>query len=166
MKNEYKVTRELMMSWAKEFYLQGAANIILFILWCIIGFCGVVMLALLPSVGGDWLDWYLAIMFTALCIFKLFFARFVTMSSRYKMLSKAYGVSEWMRTAEFTQDGIVLSDHNSVATLQYKNIKKIKEKNNVVMIFFSGNMAVRIYKDAFAEGSWEECKEFLYARMK
>jgi hypothetical protein len=79
------------------------------------------------------------------------------------MLSKTYGVSEWIRSAEFTQDGILLSDHNSVVTLQYKNIQKIIEKKDVVMIFFNNNAAVRLYKDAFVEGSWEECKEFLHA---
>ena len=64
-----------------------------------------------------------------------------------------------MRTIEFLDDEIVLTDHTSVSKFQYSNIEKIKEKNNVVMIFMNHNLALRLYKDAFVEGSWEECKE-------
>ena len=33
---------------------------------------------------------------------------------------------------EFLEDEIVLTDHTSVSKLKYSNIKKIKEKNNIV----------------------------------
>ena len=159
MKNEYKITKKEMMSWAKEYHLQGAANIILFILWCVVGAIGLGLIILLSLVGGDWLNWYLAVFFLVLSVFKLVFSRFVVYSNRYKLLSKTYGVTEWIRSAEFTDDEIILSDHTSVTRFRYGNIKKIKEKNNVIMIFFNNNLAVRLYKDAFVEGSWEECKE-------
>ena len=71
-----------------------------------------------------------------------------------------------MRTTEFLEDEIVLTDHTSVSKLKYSNIKKIKEKNNIVIIFMNDNMALRLYKDAFVEGSWEECKEFLNSKRK
>ncbi len=159
MKNEYKITKELMMSWAKEYHLFGAANIILFVLWCIVGLIGLGMLILLISIGGEWVHWYLSILFLALSVFKLVFSRFFAVSNRYKLLSKTYGVSEWTRTTEFADDEIIITDHTSVTRFKYDNIKKIKDKNNVVMIFFNNNLAIRLYKDAFVEGSWEECKE-------
>ena len=71
-----------------------------------------------------------------------------------------------MRTTEFLEDEIVLTDHTSVSKLKYSNIKKIKEKNNIVMIFMNDNMAWRLYKDAFVEGSWEECKNIINSMTK
>ena len=96
----------------------------------------------------------------------LFLARFFVWSKRYKLYSTTYGVSEWIRTTEFLDDEIILTDHTSVSKLKYSNIKTIKEKGNVVMIFMNNNMALRLYKDAFVEGSWEECKEKINAMLK
>ena len=166
MKNEYKITKKEMMSWAKEYYLNGAANIVLFILWCVVGFCGLSMLVALSRTGGELLDWFGAILFLSLAVFKLFFARFVVASKRYKVLSQTYGVTEWIRSAEFVDEEIILCDHTSVTKLKYENIRKIKEKGNVVMVFFNHNVALRLYKDAFVEGSWEECKEKISAFLK
>ncbi|MBO5869670.1 MAG: YcxB family protein [Clostridia bacterium] len=164
MKNEFKVNKEKMMSWAKEFYLHGTANIILFILWCFVGLCGLCQVVLYSIYGGDWINWYIAIIFLLLSVYKLFFERFVVISRRYKLYSKTYGVTEWIRTVEFADEEIIITDHSSVSKHKYENIKKIKEKNDVVMIFINNNMAIRIYKNAFVEGSWEECKEMLKAK--
>lgn len=159
MKNEYKITKQEMMSWAKEYHLQGTANIILFVLWSVVGLCGIAMIVLYSIAGADLIDWYWSGLFIFLSVFKLYFSRFVVMSKRYKLYSTTYGVSEWMRSVEFSDDEIIITDHTSVSKLKYSNIKKIKEKNNVVMIFMNNNTALRLYKDAFVEGSWEECKE-------
>ena len=163
MKNEYKITKQLMMSWAKEYHIQGAANIILFVLWGVVGLMGlsiIVLEAMLTSMGGgDGLNWYIGILLLLLAIFKLFIARYVVWSKRYKLYSDTYGVPEWIRTTEFAQDEIILTDHTSVTKLKYENVKKIKEKGNVVMIFLKHGLALRLYKDAFVEGTWEECKE-------
>ena len=166
MKNEYKITKKLMMSWAKEYHLQGVANIILFVLWCVVGIIGFGLIILFSVIGGEWINWYLSILFLFLSVFKLFFSRFVVWSKRYKLYSTTYGVNEWMRTTEFLEDEIVLTDHTSVSKLKYTNIKKIKEKNNIVMIFMNNNMALRLYKDAFVEGSWEECKDKINSMSK
>mgnify|MGYP003315268821 CR=1 FL=1 len=103
---------------------------------------------------------------TILVVFKLFLSRFVIWAKRYKLFSTLYGVSEWIRTTEFLDDEIILTDHTSVSKLKYSNIEKIKEKNNVVMIFMNNNMALRLYKDAFVEGSWEECKKKINDMLK
>ena len=82
------------------------------------------------------------------------------------MYSQTYGVSEWIRSTEFTDDEIVLTDHTSVIKLQYANIQAIKEKGNVVMIFLNNNLAIRLYKNTFVEGSWDACKEKINALRK
>ncbi len=154
------------MSWAKEYHLQGAANIIQFVLWCVVGVIGLVMVIFLSLVGGDWTEWYFSIILLFLSVFKLFFSRFVVCSNRYKLLSKTYGVTEWIRSVEFNDEEITLCDYTSVTKFKYNNIKKIKEKNNVIMIFFNNNLALRLYKDTFVEGSWEECKEKINSMLK
>ena len=167
MKNQYKVTKDLMRSWAKEYHLHGKANIIAFILFCVLGAIGTA--GLITSVfflRSSWVDVYLYAIFTFVAFYKLFVARFVIMSKRYKLYSTTYGVSEWMRTTEFLEDEIVLTDHTTINKVKYGNIEKIKEKNNGVIIFLNHNTAIRLYKDAFVEGSWEECKQKINSMKK
>ncbi len=165
MKNEYKVTKELMMSWAKEYHLHGAASIIFFILHCFIGVCGLCLL-LLNIFIGDWRYYFLAAVALFISIFRLLFSRFFVLKNRYKIYSKTYGVTEWMRTTEFTDEAIVITDHTAVNQVHYENIEKIKEMGNCVILFLNHNMGVRIYKDAFVEGTWEECREKINAKRE
>ena len=166
MKNEYKVNKKLMMSWAREYHLVGSANIVLFVLWSLAGVIALSLMALYIVFGGDWLDWYIASLLLFLSVFKLFFSRFFAMSNRYKLFSRTYGADEWNRTIEFLDDEISITDHNATNKLRYDSIKKIKEKDNSVMIFFHNSLGLRLYKDAFVEGSWEECRELLLSKME
>ena len=168
MKNEYKITKKEMMSWAKDYHLQGVATIVLFSLWCLVGIIGICMIVLLSIKGGDFINWYLSILFVVLAVYKLLFSRYTVWASRYRLLSKAYGVSEWIRSTEFTENEIIVSDHGnvSVSKFRYENIKRIKENGNTVMILFDGNVALRIYKNTFTEGSWESLKELLDEKTK
>lgn len=166
MKNEYKINKALMMSWAKRYILSGAINIVLFILWVFVGVTSLALIALYSFKGGDWLDWYIAIIMLLLSVYKLFISRFIVISRRYAMYARIYGVSEWTRTTEFTDTEIIMTDHSAKTVLRYENIKKIKEYGNEVIIFFNDNIATRIYKDAFTEGSWEECNTLLQSKIK
>ncbi len=167
MKNEYKITKKEMLSWAKEYPLVGAVNILLFILWGIVGTIGLLMILLFSFVGGgEPTTWFFSVFFIFLSVYKLFFSRYFAIANRYNSLSKTYGVSEWTRTVEFADAEIILSDHTSVTKFTYKNIKKIKEKNNVILIFFNNNIALPLYKDAFTNGSWEECKKKIGTMLK
>ena len=166
MKNEYKITKDLIKSWAKEYHIHGVANIFLFILLCVVGIIGISGLIFSIALHADWMVVYLYALMLIIAVFKLFIQRFIVWSKRYKLYSATYGVAEWMRTTEFLDDEIVVTDHTSVSKLKYSNIQKIKEKNNVVMIFMNNNMALRLYKDAFIEGSWEECKKMLLEKRK
>lgn len=166
MKNEYKITKNLIKSWAKEYHLHGTANIVWFIVGCVLVVIGIAGFIFSIMLHLDWLISYLYALITIVAFYKLFFARFVVWSKRYKLYSTTYGVTEWIRTTEFLEDEIVLTDHTSVSKLKYSNIEKIKEKNNIVIIFMNHNMALRLYKDAFVEGSWEECKEKIQSKLK
>ena len=166
MKNQYIITRELMKTWAKEYHLHGAANVIAFILRCMIGAMGIAGLILSIKLHMGWAFAFIYSLFAITAIFKLFFARFFIWSKRYKLYSTTFGVSEWVRTIDFLDDEIVCTEHTSVSKFKYSNIEKIKEMNNVVMIFMNNNIAIRLYKDAFVEGTWEECKKKINDMLK
>ena len=166
MKNEYRITKDLMKSWAKEYHLHGKANIVSFTLHCVVGAMGIAGLIIAILSRSDWMMIYLSALLIFVVFFRLFFSRFIVMSKRYKMYSTTYGVAEWTRTTEFFDDEIVLTDHTSVSRLKYSNIEKIKEKGNVVFIYMNHNIALRLYKDAFVEGSWEECKKIINSKLK
>ena len=167
MKNEYKITKDLVMSWAKEYHLQSKAMIVIFILYCIAGLCALNLLVLLSIFGGDWMRWFIAVWLLVLVGYRLFFSRFVSWSNRYKTMARTYGVSEWIRTTEFTDDEIILTEHNSSSMkFRYEHIKRVKEKGNLVFIYLHDNIMIRLYKDAFVEGSWEECKAKIHALRK
>lgn len=164
MKNEYKITKALIKSWAKEYHLHGTANILLFVLWCIIGVVGVLTFAFSLELQMDWIYTYLSVLIILATVFKLFVSRFIVWARRYKIYSTTYGVTEWTRTTEFLDEEIVVTDHTSVSKFKYSNIEKIKEKDNLVLIFLNNNMGLRLYKDAFVQGSWQECKELLKSK--
>lgn len=165
MKNQYTVTKDLMMSWAREYDLHSKKNKRGLVLSCLLALLGVGLLVDLLINGGEWLDWYLAILCMGLAVLRLFIVRRLAWSKRYQMYSATYGVSEWLRTTEFTDEDIVLTDHTSVSHLRYECIEAIKEKGNVVMLYLNDNMAIRLYIDAFVEGTWAECKNIILAKM-
>ena len=164
MKNEYKVTKKLMQSWAKEYHLHGKRNVVLFILWCIVGVVGLFGTVFAIAVHSDRMNIYLYVICTLLAVYRLVFSRFAAIANRYKMLSRTYGVEEWIRTTEFLDDDIVLTDHTSVFKLKYTQISKIKETDKCILIFFKDYASIRLYKDAFVEGSWQDCLRKIAAK--
>lgn len=164
MKNEYKITKELMKSWAKEYHLHGTAKKVSFIIMCYVAISGVggVIVSIVRQ-----LSWPNKLLFTMLFVFALYellISRFVVMNKRYKTYSTTYGVSEWTRTTEFLDEEIVVTDHTSIYKYKYENIQKIKEKNNCVLFFMNNNLMLRIYKDSFINCDWVKCKEFLISK--
>ena len=155
MRNEYKITKQEMMSWAKEWHLQGVTNIVLFIIWCLSGIIGFGALVKMVFFGGHWIICFVFLL--SWLVFLLFSPCFV-LPKKYQVSTDAYGVTEWIRSTEFTDDEIIISDHTRFVKLKYEDIKRVVEKNNIVILFFKKNLAFRFYKDTFVEGSWEACK--------
>ena len=88
------------------------------------------------------------------------------MSRQYDFFAKTYGLSEWQRTIEFTDDEVILTDHTSVTRFRYENMQKIVEAGNTVRIIMNHNAVLLFYKDTFVVGSWQECKSMLESKMK
>ena len=166
MKNEFTINKKEMLSWARKYYFIGVANILLFIICVFLGVTGLFLLSVLISNGGEVISWCIAIASIVIPVYKLFFERFVFTMRRYSVLSKTYGVSEWHRIFEFTDDDIILTDYNSVSRYSYGNIKRILEENDVVLLILNHNIALRFYKHTFTEGTWEECKAKIESKMQ
>lgn len=166
MKNEYKVNKALVMSWAKEYVLVGAKSYISLVILSLVLLCGVLMIVLLSFIDAPWYYWAIAIVYLSIAVYKLFFAHWVLFAKRYKTYARSYGMSEWTRTIELFEQEIVMNDATSRSVIRYENIRKIVEKGNTVILLLNDGMGLRLYKDAFVEGDWESCHQLLKARMK
>jgi hypothetical protein len=174
MKNEYKITKELMKSWAKGYHFKSIHNIISLIFGCCLFLFGAVWSFEIYYLLGyhiiyfpDYLMAEIIFNFAALLpLYMIFIRPTVLYKKTYKAYSKIYDVPEWMRTIEFTDTEIVVTDHTSVDKYLYKNIKGFRERKDHVIINFSHGIGIRIYKNAFAEGTWEDCKKLISEKRK
>ena len=165
MKNEYKITKDLMMSWAKDFPIFTVTTAILYNLYSFSALVGFFLLASLLATGGESSDYLIAILILIISLYRLFFSRIVRTVNTYKQLSSTFKTTEWVQTVEFCEDKIKVTLHTSTGEYSYSQIKKIVERKKQVFIVFK-NGILRLYKDAFIEGSWEECKEKLSSYVK
>ena len=182
MKNEYTVTKRLIRSWENGWWFNSAANTALLIFTCI----SAILFFIFPQIFSYYFGYYatsnatLKSLYTALwyiChVGTLFLLLYTPSASRimysnpyspnhqynyYKTCSKNYCVKKWQRAIELTEDEIIVTDHNSVLRFEYSTIKRVKERRKSVIIFLKSGFEIRMYKNAFVEGSWEECKKLI-----
>lgn len=165
MKNEYRVTKELMQSFATEYPLYNVQQTTMFAVGCAMAVLGLNYLAIKLFSGFTRSDVFVCIGSLCVAIYYLFFARRVYWRRRYRSEADEYEVEEWMRSYEFLETEIVCKEHTSTTHVSYESIRKIKEKGNVVILMLAGGFDLRLYKNAFTEGSWEECKALLDERV-
>lgn len=174
MKNEYKITKELMKSWAKGYHFKSIHNIIGLIMGCCIFLYGAIWSFEIYYLLGYHIIYfpeYLAaeiilIFITLLPLYMIFIRPTVLYTKTYKAYSKIYDVPEWTRTVEFTDTEIIVTDHTSVNKYLYKNLRGFKERKDHVIINFGHGTGARIYKNAFVEGTWEDCKKLISEKRK
>jgi hypothetical protein len=172
MKNEYTITKRLMRSWAKGGWFNSADNMFRLLLVCF----GTVVIIFLPylfihlfsfSSGDEIPDILYTFCFYsyhigALLVLVLIpFAPRIWYVRKYNTFCKNYSVKEWQRVTEFTEDEIIVTDHKSIFKYQYRTIRRVKERGNVVHIFLKSGTEIIIHKDAFVKGSWEKCKSLI-----
>lgn len=167
MKNEIKITKKLMMSWAKKPIFISPASVFRFALVCFCGLLSVLLLFVTVFLNLDWIYCYLSALLVVYYVYRIFILRFAIASKRYKILSKTYGVSEWILSFEFLENEIVASEHtSSITKYSYANIIKIKDLGADAIIVFDSKLGLRINKDSFTEGTWDECLELIESKMK
>ena len=93
MKNEYKITRDLMMSWSKNIF--GTTTIVFLIFYSIIILMSVGLLVLLALIrSNNWKLWSMSLFILVFSSYRVFFLRYYFFAKKYKILSKTYGVTE------------------------------------------------------------------------
>ena len=158
-----------MLSWANGHHFRTIGNILMLLLSCYF-----------VIVGGGWfietyylygyhliyipellaLEMFLG-GFAVAAIGKIFFQPRSLYKKAYNRSALAYGTSEWTCTIELSDDDIIYTEHTTVVRYQYKNIVKIRDKKDSVMIFFNHGAAIILYKNAFVDCSWEDCKKLI-----
>lgn len=166
MRNEYKVTKDLMKSWARDYYKNGGSYTVRLIVLILVAICEVECAVYFLRFPIYHIFSLAAIGIFVFALYCIFLQPTVNYSKSYKMHSKIYGVSEWIRSTDFGDDEITVTDHSSVYKYRYVDIKRIKETDDGAIIFFKFNLAIRLYKDAFACGSWEECKKLIAEKRR
>lgn len=175
MKNEYTITKRLMLSWANGWYFNGVLNIILFILLCfVVAFYGfaaanaIYIFGDMVTIGAGVPKLYAFIINAAFLLLLYFIPTFprLTYASQYNISAKNYCVKRWQREIDLRSDEIVVYDHNSILRFEYSTIKKVIARRNVIIIFLKSGYEIRLYRKAFTSGSMDECKAFLAEKRK
>lgn len=156
MKNEYQVTWERYCSWCVESMLHGV-QLVLRIWWIVlvVGFLFIIMLS----------DAWIHKLMLVYCIYQAFFCKLVQGKAQYKKQAEYYGKEGWKRRIILDEENIGLSEGRLLLTYDYKDITKVRDKNNKIWLYFQDGTVLRMYKDAFTQGSWEECNQLLEKRM-
>lgn len=160
MVNEYTANKELFMSMLKERSITVSGVIHLILNLYVLG-CGLYILRMSILIGNRVSFWIAAIIFILYSLLNMILGRRLYVRRMYKTLSKINGASEWKVTVTFTDSEVVRTEANMTHKLPYRNFIKYKEFGDSVILIFVGNSVARIYKSAFVEGSWEECKTML-----
>ncbi len=152
MKNQFTVTKEMYKSWCIDSQFRGR-RLAFFIMWCVL--FGVCMgLAI-------WSREILFVIYAIFCGYQAFARVFVLANVNYRRIAKSYNCDNWVRTIEFLDDKIMLSEESFSMTFTYDSIVKFVDKDNRIWIYFNNKTCIRMYKDAFVSGNWEQCKRFL-----
>ncbi len=177
MKNEYTITKKLMKSWAKGWYFNSADNMFTLLFTCFWMAVAIIFpylfvhLAYFMRVSKILAPWF-PVFFGAFHIEALLFVLLMVFIPRmryalkYNILRKNYSVESWQRSIELTDGEIIVKDHRSIFKYQYRTIRRVKVRGNVVHIFLKSGTEIIIHKDAFVSGSWDECKKLISQKSR
>lgn len=152
--NEYQVTWERYRSWVMELALKGV-RLVFMVIWCVVA-----LVCLAFAVSSATSAFRLLYLWLAVFgVYRAFFRIFVLAKKQYRQLAQSYGRENWTRRIAFEDDGITVSDEEkSTIRFAYSDIVKVREKGNTICLVASDKSFLWLYKDAFVESDWEECK--------
>ena len=162
MKCEYQVTKQLMRSWVMENRFSGV-NLVLFILWTVLLSFWIPVTMLLILIQARMSIILMGIFFCVVAIYKIIGQRLLSASVQYKTYAKIYGAN-WTRTIEFMDDCIQITEGSSTHRHPYSVVSKVDEKDNIIWLYCENKSALRLYKDKFVDGTWEECRKLMQER--
>lgn len=133
--------------------MAKGANLVMTVIWCVL----MLWCLFLVSAMGSLLFGILALF----CIYRAFFRIFVIARVQYRRLAQLNGGENWVRRIAFEEDGIILTEGDSSYHVAYSEIVNIREKGNKIWLDAANKTVLRLYKDAFVESDWEECRQHL-----
>lgn len=150
MTNTYQITRKKYLSWGMENNFKGA-RLVLLILWCVFA----ILFGILDFIAEGFIFYKLMIIF---CLYRAFFRNIVIADAQYRRLTKVFHADNWTRTITFGKEDILFVEGTSKISFLYTDISNIYEKENKIRIDFSNKTVIRLYRDAFSDCTWEECR--------
>jgi len=165
VKNEFTVTKELYMSWNRENMWKGI-RLKFKILWTVTALLLIVFIIFLHSIGDGRLYLYVYGVSMALyCIYRGYFRESVLTAMQYRRNINVFGSENWVRTIEFGEDDIISRDGNVTVRTPYSEIVGMRDKGNNIWLDTKKKMVIRLYKDKFIGGDFEQFKKFISAKI-
>lgn len=149
MKNEYRVTWHLYKSWIMESMFRGE-RLAFVIFWCVLS-----LLLLGIGVVHGWTTFFL---FSAFCLYRAFLRNILLAKKQYNMLAKTYKQESWIRTITLEDETISVLEGTVAIQYAYADIVDVLDKNDTIWITFANKTVIRLYKTAFVDSDWDECK--------
>ena len=87
----------------------------------------------------------------AYCAYRVILRWLVSGMRVYHKEKKAFE-GEWMRKVAFRENIITVIDGDSCVRIEYRDVKKFKEEDDLIRIILKGGKTLRIYKSGF--DSW------------
>ncbi len=153
IKNEYRVTWELYREWLMENKTRGA-KLCFLIFWSFLTIVSIVLYFLE--------DFFLPfLLLAALGVYRAFIRDYIAARKQYIQLAKLHGCESWRRTITVTDADIVIDEGASVVNCKKSDVVGIRKKGDKIWLIMNNRTVIRLYRSAFAEGSFEELsKEF------
>lgn len=167
MKNQYLITWELYKSWMFDVNVRRERRRrYLMIGWCILLavclFMGAVCLFM-----GIWPYEILFFIFAVFCAYRAFLRNMLLASRQFKAMRDRFKKNEWVRTIQFEDDRITLSEEDFlVIKYCYSDIVDIKECGNQIYLDMQDKSVIRLYQSAFVDTDWNRCKAWIESRRK
>ena len=160
IRNEFALTKDLYVEWCKEAQkksISGKFRIFWIALSMIMFIMGIALLI------SDLKEKMFGIYFLALGIFCVFRSvRYdYVYKAQYKQLAEKMGGENWIRTVDFTDDGIITTNGNITVKNMYSEIKGVRTDGNKIYLDMDKNSVIRLYMDSFTQGSYESFRSII-----
>ena len=164
MKNEYKVTLELFFSWALEGKFKGR-RLKFFIMWCSFGVfylaIALGLRALIKHLGYDYtIIFVLFIALSAFSFYCAFLRDIIRAQGEYERSKKRYKPL-WIRSVEFTEENIVLTDGEVTLTYGYLDVDSVTDTKKAAVLSLCDGTLIRLYKDKFVSSDAATCTAYI-----
>ncbi|MGN0426565.1 MAG: DUF6709 family protein [Agathobacter sp.] len=152
IKNEYVVTWERYRECYIDCLISG--GIWFKVLWGILAFN-----AFIVSFENGFS--FIPFLFAMYCVYRIFIRDYIKLQKRYKQNMQQCG-GNWIVEVWVSDTSICIKELGKETCYNIEDVVAVKEKKNRISLVMNGRTMVRMYKSAFVEGSWEECKKMLH----